>query len=70
MQRHMDLHKDVLGQLLTILKQDNYYRTLEELPVIDSLKAYDDLRLFPELYDTVTIIERVTHEADLMEQQL
>ena len=38
--------------------------------MIDSLKAYDDLRLFPELYDTVTIIERVTHEADLIEQQL
>ena len=30
---HMVLHDDVLGTILTILKQDDYYRTLEELPV-------------------------------------
>ena len=65
MTHHMVLHDDVLGRILTILKQDNYYRTLEELPVIDSLTTYDDIQLFPELYDTTTIIERVTGEADL-----
>ena len=26
---HMLMHDDVLGRILTILKQDNYYRTLE-----------------------------------------
>ena len=67
---HMAMHDDVLGRILTILKQDDYYRTLEELPVIDSLRAYDDIQLFPELYDTTTIIERVTGEADLIERQL
>ena len=67
---HMTLHEDVLGRILTILKQDDYYRTLEELPVIDSLTAYDDIRLFPELYDTTTIIERITSQADLIERQL
>ena len=70
MRRHMALHDDVLGRILTILKQDDYYRTLEELPTIDSLRAYDDIKLFPELYDTITIIERVTSEADLIERQL
>ena len=69
MTRHMVLH-DVLGRILTILKQDNYYRTLEELPVIDSLTTYDDIQLFPKLYDTTTIIERVTGEADLIKRQL
>ena len=64
------MHDDVLGRILTILKQDNYYRTLEELPVIDGLTTCDDIQLFPELYDTTTIIERVTGEADLMERQL
>ena len=34
---HMVLHDDVLGRILAILKQDDYYRTQEELPVIDSL---------------------------------
>ena len=67
---HMTLHEDVLGRILTILKQDDYYRTLKELPVIDSLTTYEDIKLFPKLYDTVTIIERVTGEADLIERQL
>ena len=70
MSRHMTLHKDVLERILNILKQDDYCRTLEDLPVIDDLTAYDDIRLFPELYDTSTIIERFTSEADLIEQQL
>ena len=70
MTHHMTLHKDVLERILNILKQDDYYRTLEDLPVIDDLTAYDDIRLFPELYDTSTIIERVTAEADLIERQL
>ena len=70
MSRHMTLHEDVLERILNILKQDDYYRTLEDLPVIDELMAYDDIKLFPELYDTSTIIERVTTEADLIERQL
>ena len=70
MSRHMTLHEDVIERVLNILKQDDYYRTLEDLPVIDELTAYDDIKLFQELYDTCTIIERVTAEADLIEQQL
>ena len=70
MTRHMVMHDDVLGRILTILKQDDYYRTLEELPVINNLTAYNDIQLFPKLYDTTTIIERVTGEADLIKRQL
>ena len=70
MSRHITLHEDVLERILNILKQDDYYRTLEDLPVIDELMAYDDIKLFPELYDTSTIIERVTAEADLIKRQL
>ena len=70
MAHHMVMHDDVLGRILTILKQDDYYRMLVELPVIDSLRAYDDIQLFPKLYDTTTIIERVTGEADLIKRQL
>ena len=66
----MALHEDVLERILNILKQDDYYRTLEDLPVIDDLTAYDDIKLFPELYDTSTIIERITGKADLIERQL
>ena len=67
MTHHMVMHDDVLERILTILKQDDYYRTLEELPVIDGLTTYNDIKLFPKLYDTTTIIERVTGEADLIE---
>ena len=70
MSRHMTLHEDVIERVLNILKQDDYYRSLKDLPVIDKLTAYDDIKLFPELYDTNTIIERVTTEADLIERQL
>ena len=70
MSRHMTLHEDVLERLLNTLKQDDYYRALEDLPVIDGLTAYDDIKFFPELYDTVTIIERITSEADLIKRQL
>ena len=66
----MTLHEDVLERVLNILKQDDYYRTLEDLPVIDELTAYDDIKLFPELCDTSAIIERVTAEADLIERKL
>ena len=64
------LHNDVLGRIHTILKQDDYFRTLKELPAIDGLHAYDDIQLFPELFDMPAVIERITSEADLIEKQL
>ena len=70
MTRHIELHEDVLDRLLTNLKQDDYFRSLEDLLTIDSLQAYDDVRLFPELYDTTAVIERITSEVDLIERQL
>ena len=70
MTHHMALHNDVLGRIHTILKQDDYFRTLKELPVIDGLHTYDDIQLFRELSDTSAVIERVTSEADLIEKQL
>ena len=66
----MALHRDVLDRIHTILKKDDYFRTLEELPAVDELCACDEIKHFPELFDTTTIIERVTHEADLIEKQL
>ena len=70
MTHHMALHNDVLGRIHTILKQDDYFRTLKELPVINSLHAYDDIQLFPELFNTAAVIERVTSKADLIKKQL
>ena len=40
---HIELHEDVLGRLLTNLKQDDYFRSLEDLSTIYSLQAYDDV---------------------------
>ena len=38
--------------------------------MIDGLCTYDDIQLFLELFDTATVVERVTSEADLKEKQL
>ena len=70
MTHHMALHNDALGRIHTILKQDDYFRTLKELPAIDGLHAYDDIQLFPELFDMPAVIERITSEAHLIEKQL
>ena len=70
MTHHMALHNDVLGKIHSILKQDDYFGTLKEFPVIDGLHAYNDIQLFPELFDTAAVIERVTSEADLIKKQL
>ena len=67
---HMALYNDVLERIHTILKQDEYFRTLEVLPAIDGLHAYDDIQLFPELFDMPAVIERITSEANLIEKQL
>ena len=65
---NMALH-NVLGRIHTILKQDDYFRTLRELPVIDRLHTYNDIQLFPKLFDTSAVIERITSEANLIEKQ-
>ena len=70
MTHHMALHNDVLGRIHTILKQDDYFRTLEELPVINGLHTYDDIMLFSELFDTAAVVEQVTSEADFINKQL
>ena len=43
MTHHIELHEDVLGRLLTNLKQDDYFRSLEDLPTINGLQAYNDV---------------------------
>ena len=70
MAHHMALHNDVLERIHTILKQDDYFRTLEELPVINVLHTHNDIQLFPELFDTSAVIGRITSEASFIEKQL
>ena len=38
--------------------------------MINGLHAYDVIQLFPELFDTPTVIERITSKANLIEKQL
>ena len=70
MTHHVAPNNDGLGRIHTILKQDDYFRTLKELLVIDGLHAYNDIQLFPELFNISAVIERVTSEVDLIEKQL
>ena len=57
MTHHMALHDDIFGRIHTILKQDDYFRTLEDLPLIDGLGTYDDIMLSQELFDTAAVVE-------------
>ena len=54
---HIVLHNDVLGRIDTILKQDDYFRALEDLPAINGLCTYDDIMLFSELFNTAAVVE-------------
>ena len=38
--------------------------------MINGLHAYDDIQLFPELFDMPAVIERITSKADLIGKQL
>ena len=44
----MALHNNVLDRICTIIKQDDFFRRLEDLPVINEPQPYDDIQLFPE----------------------
>ena len=52
----------MIQQVQDIVKQDDYYRQIEELPVIDPLVAFNDVQLFPQLFDMKEVICRVTQK--------
>ena len=63
-------HDDVINRVLNIMKMDDYYRQVEELPVIDPLTAYDEVQHYPGLFDMQQVMCRITTEADICERQL
>ena len=63
-------HDDVIDRVLNIMKTNDYYRQLEELPVIDPLTAYDEIQHYPGLFDMQQVICRITTKADIHERQL
>ena len=63
-------HDDVIDWVLNIMKTDDYYRQVEELPMIDPLTAYDEIQHYPGLFDMQQVMCRMTTEADICERQL
>ena len=63
-------HDDVIDQVLNLMKMDDYYRQVEELPVIDPLSAYDEIQCYPDLFDMRQVMYRITNEADIHKRQL
>ena len=63
-------HDDVIDQVLNIMKMDDYYMQVEELPVIDPLTAYDEVQHYLGLFDIQQVMCRITTEADTHERQL
>ena len=63
-------HDDVIHWVRNIVKTDDYYRQVEELPVIDPLTAYDEIQCYPSLFDMQQVMCRITTEADICKRQL
>ena len=63
-------HDDVIDQILNIMKTDDHYRQMEELPVIDPLTAYDEIQCYPGLFDMQQVMCRVTTEVDIHKRQV
>ena len=52
------------------MKMDDYYRQVQELPVIDHLTAYDEIQCCPGLFNIQQVMCRIITEADIHERQL
>ena len=61
---------DVIDRVLNIMKTDDYYKQVEELPVIDPLTAYDEVQCYHGLFDMQQVMCRITTEADICKRQL
>ena len=63
-------YDDVIDRVLNIMKMDDYYRQVEELTVMDSLTAYDEVQHYPGLFDMQQVMCRISTEADIHKRQL
>ena len=63
-------HDDDINRVLNIMKTDDYYRQVEEFPVIDPLTAYDEIQCYPGLFDMQQVMCRITTKTDILERQL
>ena len=60
-------HDNVIHRLVHITKMDDYFRRMEDLPLIDPLVAYEEVEQFPELFDAVS---RISTEVNILERQM
>ena len=63
-------HDDVIHRLVDIMKKDDYFRSTEDLPMIDPLVAYEEVEKFPELFDAKEAVSRISTEVDILERQM
>ena len=63
-------HDDVIHRLVDTMKTDDYFRTMEDLPMIDPCVAYEEVEQFPELFDAKEAVSRISTEVDIIERQM
>ena len=63
-------HDDVIHRLMDIMKTHDYFRRTEDLPTIDPLVAYQEVKQFPELFDAKEADSRISTEVDITERQM
>ena len=69
MTQHMALHNDILEMIHTILKQDVYFRTLEELLVIDVLPGMSE-HLYPTLTADSSLSTPASDDCSTLHKQI
>ena len=52
------------------MKTDDYFKRIEDPPMIDPLVAYEEVKQFPELFDAKEVVSRISTEVDIIERQM
>ena len=55
---------------MDIMKTDDYFRQIKDLPQIDPLTAHEEIAKFLELFDAHEAVSRVTKEVDILERHM
>ena len=63
-------HDNVIHRLVDIMKTDDYFRRTEDLHMIDSFVAYEEVEQFLELFDAKEAVSRICTEVDITERQM
>ena len=63
-------HDGVIHRFVDKMKTVDYFSRTEDLPMIDSLVTYEEVKKFPELFDAKEAVSRISTEVGILERQM